>query len=110
MVNPILDTALEGHKSFSFAPCSRIVYSASNALGFGLELYENFGPVGSFAKTSEQQQTLFAVIDLSARPGDLELGVGHGFTRANSDALVLKLIFTPRLQWGSPREVGSLSP
>ena len=36
---------------------------------------------------------LFAVVDYSGEPVDVEAGIGHGFT-AGSDGLVLKLMLT----------------
>jgi hypothetical protein len=90
IANPILDTSF---RSLDFAPAARIACNFSESWAAALEQYPDFGELSHFEPLSQQQQTLFAVIDYEADPVSVEFGVGHGFTAA-SDALVLKMILS----------------
>jgi hypothetical protein len=93
ILNPILDSNFDGLGHAHFAPAERVAYNASNRWSFALEEYGDLGPLRRFNDWSEQSQTLFAVADLTVNmTNSLEFGLGHGFT-ADSDRLVLKLIW-----------------
>ena len=54
------------------------------------------GPIGNFLPSSQQQQLLFAVVDLNFDPKwEFNFGVGVGLTH-DSDGLILKLILGRR--------------
>jgi hypothetical protein len=91
IVNPIFDTEYNGPSNLDFAPAARVAYNFSERLALALEQYSDFGPVKHFAPTSQQDQTLFAVVDLGTSSNGIEFGVGHGFTAA-SDKVVIKLM------------------
>lgn len=91
IVNPILDNSWRGVGSLDFAPAVRLDYNVSKVWAVALEHYADFGEVRHFESLNNQQQTLFAVVDYTGQPMDVEAGIGHGFTAA-SDDLVLKLI------------------
>jgi hypothetical protein len=91
--NPIIDNNYTGIGSLDFAPALRLAYNFSPAWAMALEHYADYGQFRDLAGLKNQQQTLFAVVDYSGEPVDVEAGIGHGFTAA-SDALVLKLILT----------------
>ncbi len=88
--NPILDTSFDGVSHLDFAPAERIAYNASPMWAFAVEHYADFGPLRQFNSPSQQDQSLFAVIDYSGK-ANVEFGIGHGFTAA-SNKLVLKLM------------------
>src|ERR1051326_2196136 len=92
IVNPILDNSYEGVKNLDFAPASRIAYNFSKAWAVAVEHYADFGPIHRFLPSSEQSHQIFAVMDYSGEPFDIEAGIGWGLTSA-SDNLVLKLMF-----------------
>lgn len=93
IVNPIIDNGFTGIGSLDFAPSARLDYNFSQAWAVALEHYADYGEFRKLSGLKDQQQSLFAVIDYSGEPLDLEAGIGHGFTQA-SDALVLKLMLT----------------
>jgi hypothetical protein len=64
-----------------------------------LEYYGSLGPVTGFDPAPEQEQQLFAALDLNVSPKwEINLGVGQGFT-ASTDHLLLKAIFGYRLEF-----------
>jgi hypothetical protein len=91
IVNPILDTDFNGLGKLDFAPCVRVAYNVNSKLGFALEEYADFGPLQHFLPSSQQSQTLFAVVDYGGSSNGVEFGVGRGLTPA-SDAWVIKLM------------------
>jgi hypothetical protein len=93
IVNPIIDNNFTGVGSLDFAPAARLDYNFSESWAVALENYSDFGQVRDLSGLRDQQQTLFAVVDYSGEPLDVEAGIGHGFTAA-SDGLVLKLMLT----------------
>lgn len=62
----------------------------------GIEYYGGLGPIGNFLPSSQQQQLLFAVVDLNFDPKwEFNFGVGMGLTH-DSDGVILKLILGRR--------------
>jgi hypothetical protein len=92
IVNPILDTGFDGLKKLDFAPCERIAYNLSPKWAFAVEHYSDYGAISAFDSASEQQQSVFAVVDYTGKTG-VEFGVGHGLTHA-SDQWVIKLMLS----------------
>jgi hypothetical protein len=91
--NPIIDNSWKGVGALDFAPAARIDYNFSESWAVALEHYADYGQFRDFSGLRDQQQMLFAVLDYSGEPVDVEAGIGHGFT-AGSDGLVLKLMLT----------------
>jgi hypothetical protein len=93
IINPIIDSGFNGAGSLDFAPAARLAYNFSDTWAVALEHYMDYGEFRALSGLKDQQQTLFAVVDFSGEPLDVEAGIGHGFTAA-SDGLVLKLMLT----------------
>jgi hypothetical protein len=91
--NPIIDIPFTGIGALDFAPAERIAYNFTEHWAVALEHYADYGAVRHFETVNRQEQALFAVVDYSGSPVDVEFGVGHGFTAA-SDSLVVKLMLT----------------
>ena len=91
IVNPILDTGFNGLARLDFAPAIRAAWNVSRRLAFALEEYADLGPLDHLRSGSDQQHTLFAVLDYGGSSNGIELGIGKGLTRA-SDSTVLKLM------------------
>jgi hypothetical protein len=91
--NPIIDIPFTGIGALDFAPAERIAYNFHEHWAVALEHYADYGAVRHFETVDRQEQALFAVVDYSGEPVDVEFGIGHGFTAA-SDSLVLKLMLT----------------
>jgi hypothetical protein len=91
--NPIVDIPFTGIGALDFAPAERVAYNFAEGWAVALEHYADYGAVRHFETVDRQEQALFAVVDYSGAPADVEFGVGHGFTAA-SDSLVLKLMVT----------------
>ncbi len=91
--NPILDNSYEGFSRFDFAPSTRVAYNFNSHWAVAAEEYADFGPLRKFYSGRDQSHQLFAVMDYSGMPLDVEAGVGFGLTHA-SDRLVFKLILS----------------
>jgi len=91
-VNPILDSSYDGVKNLDFAPSERIAYNISKTWAVAAEHYADFGPISRFLPGRDQSHQVFAVVDYSGEPFDVEAGIGFGLT-SGSDNLVLKLMF-----------------
>jgi hypothetical protein len=96
IVNPILDNSWKGFSALDFAPSTRLAWNFSNAWAVAAEEYADFGPLKHFYSGDRQSHQLFAVIDYSGAPMDIEAGLGFGLTPA-SDNLVFKLILSKDL-------------
>lgn len=93
IVNPIIDNDFTGIGSLDFAPAARLDYNFSDHWAVALEHYADYGQLRDLSGLNRQQQSLFAVVNYTGDPVDVEAGIGHGFTAA-SDGLVLKLMLT----------------
>lgn len=91
IVNPILDTDFNGLARLDFAPAVRAAYNVNRKLALALEEYAALGPLNQLRSGSDQQHTLFAVLDYGGSSNGIELGIGRGLTHA-SDSTVLKLM------------------
>jgi hypothetical protein len=91
IVNPIVDTALDGPgRAVEFLPAARLAYLFNDTWAAGFENYSNLGPIDRI-QGSLAEQTLFAVVDYTGEPIEVNFGVGHGYTQ-QSNGWVLKLI------------------
>ena len=93
IVNPIVDTAYDGVKNLEFVPATRVAYNASPSWAVAVEEYADFGPVHRFVGRADQGHQLYAVVDRTGGPFDVEAGIGFGLTDA-SDRLTLKVILS----------------
>lgn len=91
--NPIIDFSFTGIGSMDFAPVERLAYNFSPTWAVAVEHYADYGEVRHFESWSNQEQAVFAVVDYSGAPADIEFGIGHGFTAA-TDKLVVKLMLS----------------
>lgn len=63
---------------------------------FGLESYNDFGPVQRFSAFGQESQMVYATADFELKHGDLNLGLGHGLNSA-SDGWAVKAVWGLRL-------------
>jgi hypothetical protein len=94
--NPILDNSYEGFSRLDFAPASRVAWHVSDTVTVAAEEYDDFGPLRRFLPSDQQSHQVFAVVDYTGLPVDIEAGLGWGMTPA-SDNLVAKLILSSDL-------------
>ena len=97
IVNPILDTDFNGLGGLDFAPATRLAYNLSTKWAVAMEYYADLGPIRHLLPSSEQSQSVFAVVDYNGKPG-VEFGVGYGLNGA-TDKVVIKLM----LNWSLNR-------
>ncbi len=97
--NPVLEQSLKGpgtKTGMEFSPAAKIGYDLTKAVSPGIEYYSGLGPIGSFLPASQQQQQIFAVVDLNLDPKwEINLGIGVGLTTA-TDGLIIKSIIGRR--------------
>jgi hypothetical protein len=97
IINPILDTAYDGFKNLEFVPATRVAYNFTDRWATGIEEYADFGPLHQFYPTGDQSHMVYAVIDRTGKPFDVEFGIGFGLTAA-TDHLTIKLILSRDLR------------
>jgi hypothetical protein len=97
--NPVLDQSLKGpglKTGIEFAPAAKVSYDLTKVVSPGIEYYGGLGPIGNFAPSRQQQQQLYAVVDLNVDPSwEINFGVGFGLTPA-TDGLIIKMILGRR--------------
>jgi len=102
-INPALERTLHGpdvHGGYGFAPAAKIGYDFTRVISGGIEWYADYGTIGDFAPTHDQQQQVFIVADLNVSPAwEINFGVGIGAT-GSTDHLILKAILGRRFDWG----------
>lgn len=91
IVNPIVDLGFGQNGQTEFAPAARVARKLGEDFALGLEYYSNLGPIGAFPAFSQQQHTIFGVVDFKVGRFDVDFGVGYGLT-AGSDRLMTKMI------------------
>ena len=79
----------------SFHLDSKLAYKTDGAAEYGLESYNEFGPLRHMGYFNEQSQTVFAVVDVAIGGWDLNLGLGRGLTPASDRWLVKAVIGVP---------------
>ena len=101
-VNPALERTLHGPDvsgGWGFAPSFKVGYDFTRVVSAGIEYYADYGPIGDFAPTHDQQQQLFVVADLNVSPlWEINFGVGIGAT-GSTDHLIFKAILGRRFDW-----------
>jgi hypothetical protein len=97
IVNPILDTAYDGLKNLEFEPATRVAYNLTDRWAAAAEEYADFGQAHRFSAIGDQSHQLYAVVDRTGTPFDVEVGVGFGLNRSSS-RLTLKVILSRDLR------------
>jgi hypothetical protein len=102
-VNPALERTLHGpdvSEGWGFAPSFKIGYDFTPVVSGGVEYYADYGRIGGFAPTHNQQQQVFFVADLNVSPlWEINFGVGIGAT-GSTDHLIFKAILGRRFDFG----------
>ncbi len=94
IVNPIVDSKFkDGFKGLDFVPDTRLAYNPNKVWALAAEEYDDFGEFGNHLVGNNQLHQLFAVVDHTGGPVDIEAGVGFGLTTA-TDKLTFKLILS----------------
>jgi hypothetical protein len=98
VVNPIIDVTgrppggTPTPKDPTFEPAATLVYKWDERASLGVEWYGNFGPVSGFVPVAQQEQYLYAVVNvLAVKNIEINLGFGEGLTAA-SNHFVAKMI------------------
>ncbi len=98
-VNPAFEQSLKGpgtKTGIEFTPAAKVSYDLTKVVSPGIEYYGTLGPVGNFPPTSQQQQQLYAVVDLNVDPRrEINVGAPAGLTHG-TDRLIIKLILGRR--------------
>ncbi len=93
-VNPVWDWNLStGYLSFDadFTASLKITHKVIEGLSAGIEYYGDLGRFAHIAPWEQQDQRLYAVIDVDMKPYVFNFGVGRGFTE-QADAWTIKAI------------------
>jgi hypothetical protein len=98
-VNPAFEQSLKGpgrKTGMEFSPSAKVSYELTKTVSPGIEYYGTLGPVGTFPPARQQQQQLYAVVDLDVDPRwEMNFGVGAGLTSA-TDKVIIKMILGRR--------------
>jgi len=94
-LNPTLDKSFAGpdvHRGFIFSPNIKIGYDITKVVAIGPEYYGSTGPFFHYDAFQQQQQQIFAAVDLTFNPKwEFNAGYGYGFT-ANTEKSIFKVI------------------
>ena len=100
--NPTFDKSFHGanqHLGYVFSPNVKVSYEAIKDIQFGFEYYGTVGPVNNFLPSSQQDNQLFAAVDVDIYPEwEFNLGYGLGFNQ-QSDRSIIKMILGRRIDW-----------
>ncbi len=98
-LNPTLDQSFAGpdeHRGLIFSPNIKGSYDVTKVVALGLEYYGSTGPVFHYGAFQQQQQQLFAAIDLNTSPDwEFNGGFGTGFTK-DTEKAIFKIIIGRR--------------
>lgn len=96
-VNPNIGWKISGpvDSPASFHVDSKLAYKTDGEVEYGLESYNEFGPLKHMGHFNEQGQTLFAVVDVAIHGWDLNLGLGRGLTPSTDRWLLKAVIGVP---------------
>ena len=75
-----------------FSPSLKVTRHVTRGLEAGFEYYRDLGKLWNIAPSAEQQQTVYAVIDVERAPWIFNLGIGRGLNAA-TDRWTVKAIF-----------------
>ncbi len=100
-LNPTFDKSIHGlnsSKGYIFSPNVKASYNVNKDWAPGLEYYGSVGGLFNFLPFKQQQQQLFAVIDINTWPDwELNFGYGQAFTNA-ADNGIIKIIVGYRIK------------
>jgi hypothetical protein len=104
--NPTFDRSFHGPGTASgvvFSPNFKYGYEFSKKVNAGIEYYGSVGPITSFDPIRDQQQQVFASVDLDLDPKwEFNAGIGVGMTAA-TDHMILKFIVGRRFDFGGKK-------
>jgi hypothetical protein len=90
-LNPTFDKSFHGDSKnlgYVFSPNFKAAYNVTKIVAAGFEYYGSVGPLDHFQPYQQQQQQLFAAIDLDWSPDwELNFGYGWGFTQSTDNAI-----------------------
>jgi hypothetical protein len=92
IVNPIVEFPLGDRTTFDFAPAARLGWILSETWTVALEHYTDLGPIDRLQPVGRQLHELFAVVDYTGEPVDVNFGVGRGLTNASDDWTIKAII------------------
>ena len=101
-VNPAFERTWHGpdvRQGIGFAPAAKISYDFTKQISGGVEYYADYGSITNIAPLHDQQQQIFAAVDLNTSPKwEFNFGVGIGATAA-TDHWIVKAIVGRRFDW-----------
>ena len=93
--NPTFEKSFHGLNKdlgYVFSPNAKCSYDITKVIAVGFEYYGSLGPLNNFESRQNQQQQLFAAVDLDWSPDwELNFGYGWGFT-PSTDNSIFKVI------------------
>ncbi len=111
--NPTFDRSFHGpgtSQAMGFSPNFKYGYEFSKKVNAGIEYYGAMGPITGFDPLRDQQQQVFAAVDLDLNPNwEFNAGIGVGMT-SSTDHLILKFIVGRRFEFGKKKSVADLKP
>ncbi len=91
--NPIVGVAVSGNVSHepSFKPALKVARTVGEGVRIGFEHYADMGGIHHIPPFNQQDQMLYAVVDIQKKAFDVNFGIGRGLTGA-SEQWVAKMI------------------
>jgi hypothetical protein len=97
VVNPIVEIPLSkgGMHTASFEPAFMIKRKINEDLELGVEHYAGLGPVNNLQSWKNQEHTTYVAADFKVKGMDVNLGVGHGYQKAEDDWVIKSIVAFP---------------
>lgn len=95
--NPIVDIPISkgGMHTASFEPALMIKRKINEDLALGIEHYSNLGPISSLQGWGNQEHTTYVAADFKVYGLDINLGIGHGYQKAEDDWVIKSIVAFP---------------
>ena len=95
--NPILNIPLSkgGMHAAAFEPSLKVMRKVNEALELGIEQYSGMGPINNLQGWKNQEHTTYAAADLKVKGMEINLGIGHGYQKAEDDWVIKSIIAFP---------------
>jgi hypothetical protein len=94
VINPIVDQSLAGPGASdgpSFQPAAKVACTVG-PVALGVEYYATLGPIAALLPWRQEEQQIFAVVDVLAAKGvEVNAGIGEGLTAASA-GVIFKMI------------------
>lgn len=95
--NPIIDIPLSkgGMHGAAFEPSLKVMRKINEDLELGIEHYSGLGALSNLQGLRNQEHTTYLAADFKAKGMEVNLGLGHGYQKAEDDWVIKSIVAFP---------------